>query len=215
MIRYFTPFLVAVSLLLSTASTFGQAPQQPMTNADVIKRVQSGMSESAIVKAINAAKPNFEITNEALSILKQQKVPEKVILAIMRRQWQTGSPPPKASKTAGFSGPKWEIEVHGGIPAGYHQAGTAITLPSAGGYSLAGSGAQGDWSTRVSSWYFGEGARLIGLSSPLDPILAKPIVDSRGPAFGFRASRTLKKWMSAEFSFDRTGGFKVADEGLA
>jgi hypothetical protein len=65
-------------------------------------------------------------------------------------------------------------------------------------------------------WYFGDGAELIGLSSSLDPIFAKskPIVEPQQQMFGFRASRTLTKWIAAEFTFDRGGKLAITDNAL-
>ncbi len=215
MMRYFSCFLLTAFFLLSAASTFGRSDQKPMTNSDVVKMVESGMSEAAIINAIKAAKTAFEINDESLSTLKQQKVPEKVVVEMIRRQWEMSSARSKASKSSYSSEPKWEIEVHGGIPAGYHQSSASVAPPAAESYSLSGSGAQGDFTRRVSSWYFGDGARMIGLSSPLDPILGKPVIESRGPIYGMRVSRSLNSWIAAELSFDRSRGFAITSGGLA
>jgi hypothetical protein len=215
MMRYFIVFLFVALLLFGEASVFAQDKNQTMTNADVIKMLQSGMSEAAIIGAIKAATPNFEVTDDSILALRQQKVPEAIILAMIKRQWQVSSARPKVHKAAPDYGPKWEIEVHGGIPGNLHQTVVAENLPTAEAYSLAGSGAVGYWDKRVSSWYFGDGANLAGLSASLDPILSKSIVQTHGQLFGVRASRRLNGWMAAEFSFDRGGTYALTDEGLA
>jgi hypothetical protein len=188
-----------------------------MTNADVIKMVQSGIAEDAILLAIRMATPNFDITNESVIEMKQQKVSEPVILAMMRRQWQWDSKQPKKSKSHAASrddGPKWEFEFHGGIPGSMHQNGGWSNPPAAETHSLAGSGAQGYWSKSVSSWYFGDGAQLIGLPSSLDSILTKPAIQTRGQMFGFRASRSLNKWIAAELSFDRGSSLSIGKDTI-
>jgi hypothetical protein len=215
MIRHVIAFFFAASLLLGGASVFGQAKKQPMTNLDVVKMVQSGMSEAAMINAVKtAANPNFELTNDAITALRQQKVPEGVVLAMIKRQWQVSSARRRARTTPIDLGPKWEVEVHGGIPGKFYENGSSAVLPEAAAYSLAGSGATGYFDKRVSSWYFGDGATLIGLSSTLNPVLTAPTIQPKGQLFGLRASRKLNRWLDAEFSYDRGGRYAITNGGL-
>jgi hypothetical protein len=94
------------------------------------------------------------------------------------------------------------------------QSGGWQSPPSAEAYSLYGTGLQGNSSLHVSSWYFGDGATLLG-SSSLDPILTTPVVKSNGLMFGFRGSRTISRWIAAEFTFDRTGRLSITKDALA
>ena len=211
MIRYLIAFLMGAFLFLGSASVIAQEKQKAMTNSDVVEMVQSGMSESPIISVIKAAMPNFEITDDAVTAMIKKKIPEKVVLAMIRRQLEWDMVHHKVQARSHHtsisdSGPKWEIEFHGGI-SGNYEIGGWQQPPDAETYSLVGSGAKGYWSKRVSSWYFGDGAELIGLSSSLDPIFAKskPIVEPQQQMFGFRASCTLTKWIAAEFTFDRGG----------
>jgi len=183
-----------------------------MTNSDVVKMVKAGMSEDDILHAIGTATPNFNITNESVLEMKQQKVSETVILAMIKRQWEWNSKQPKVHGASSASEPKWEIEFHGGMPGDMHQNGGWSDPPAAETYSLTGSGAEGYWSKSVSSWYFGDGAELIGPSSSLDSILNKPAIQTRGQMFGFRASRSFNKWIAAEFSFDRGSRLSLTDD---
>jgi hypothetical protein len=218
MIRHVIASLLAALFLVGGVSVFAQVNPLPMTNSDVVKMTGADMKEAAIIKEIMAATPNFEITDKAVAALIEQKVPNNVILAMIRRQngWNFAHHKVQAKPhTKSDIGPKWEIEIHGGIPGNFTQSNIVVNTPTAETYSLAGSGATGYWSKRVSSWYFGDGAALIGLSSSLDPILAKPMVQTHGQIFGFRASRGLKNWLAAEVSFDRSGGFAFTDAGLA
>jgi hypothetical protein len=215
MIRHFIVLLFAALLVFGEASVFSQDKKQVLTNSDVVRMVQSGMSEDAIIGAINAAMPDFELTDETILALRQQKVTEPVVLAMIRREWEVSSAKPKIHKAPVAAEPKWEIEFHGGVPWDFHQSVIGRSLPTAEAYSLAGSGAKGYWGKRVSSWYFGDGAKLIGLSSPLDSILKKSIVEPKGELFGFRASRRLNSWIAAEFTFDHGNKYTITDEGLA
>ncbi len=190
---------------------------QNMTNADVVKLVQSGMSEANIITAIKAATPNFEITNEAILALRQQKVPENVIMAMIRRQVFENNARRKAKANAHHAPPtgpypKWEVEVHGGVSR-TKQTGGYQQPPSAVAYSLYGTGFQGDSSIRVSSWYFGDGAALIG-SPPLDSILTRAVVEPPGRMYGFRVSRAINRRFAAEFTFDHTDKLAITKDAL-
>jgi len=216
MIRHVIAFFFAASLLLGGASVFGQEKKQSMTNLDVVKMVQSGMSESAMINAVkSAANPNFELTNDAINALRQQKVPEGVVLAMIKRQWQVNAIRRREARNPNIDlGPKWEVEAHGGVPGKFYENGSAAILPEAQPYSLAGSGATGYFSKRVSSWYFGDGAQLIGLSSPLDPVLTAPTIQPKGQLFGFRVSRKMNRWVDAEATYDRGGQYAITNGGL-
>jgi hypothetical protein len=216
MTRHFV--LVAAFLFLICAPLNAQSKQPPMTNADVVKMVQAGMSENAIISAIQGATPGFDMTSDAIAALKAQKVPDGVIKAMATRQAGKAARPkvqaPGQQASSRASGPKWEIEFHGGKMQSYHTGGTGTAPPSAVAYSLVGSGFIGNTSVRVSSWYFGDGAPLIGLSSTLDPVLTSSVVQPQGKVFGFRASRTLAKRIAAEFTLDRSDRVEITKNGL-
>jgi hypothetical protein len=218
MIRQPVSFLLTVFLFLGCIPGSAQDKQQGMTNADVVKMVQSGISESAIIKSIQAATPSFEITDDAIIAMKEQKVSDRIILAMMRRQGFAPPPQkvqaPSRPASPGVSGPKWEIEFHGGFSWVYPRGGWEKP-PEAETYSLSGSGAQGYTSLRVSSWYYGDGAELTNSSSSLDSILTRPVVEPDEQMLGFRVSRALNKWLAAEFTFDRSGGLAITDGALA
>jgi hypothetical protein len=211
--------LVVVFLFHGGASVIAQVNDQPMTNADVVKMVQSGMAEADILGAIQTATPNFEISDESVIALQAQKVPEKVILAMIKRQGPDkplshNARKPSNHPSVAKSTHKWEFEFHGGLQYS-KQTGGWTQIPAAETYSLEGSGAQGYESIRASSWYVGDGAELIGATTSLDTVLTKPIVEPEDRMFGFRVSRALNKWIAAEFTFDRGGRLAMTDESLA
>jgi hypothetical protein len=227
MTRHVIASLIAAFLSLGCASVIAQEEQQPVTDPGVVNMVPPGMSEAAIVNAIEMAAPSFEMADNTVTTLRTQKTSNSVVFEMVGAQGSKQQMPIPARKakvptvkapsqhtSSSNSGPKWEIEVHGGILED-HQAGSSVALPSAQTYSLTGSGAKGYTSTRVSSWYFGDGATLIGLSSSLDPILGKPVAQPQRQMLGFRASRTLTKRMAAEFTFDRGGRLAITDDALA
>jgi hypothetical protein len=209
--------MLTAFLFVSCASTIAQGNQQPMTNADVVTMVQSGAAEATIISAIQTATPNFDIRREALSALVSQKVPDRVILSMVRRQ-NSVQPAPQTqvrpnSKSSDAPEPKWEVELHGGIFKNYASGGWAAP-PAAESYSLSGSGAKGYTSSRVSSWYFGDGVELIGLTSSLDSILQKPLAKLEGQTFGFRVSRAFSKRLAVEFTLDRGSRLVIPNDTL-
>jgi hypothetical protein len=116
--------------------------------------------------------------------------------------------------------PKWDIEGHfGGSVTGDNPAGTAL-LPSAAGTFTTVTGFP---TARVSSWYFGDGARLLsdvsaglglaGPITPLDPVLGTGVGNRNATTFGVRVGRALTGRFRAEFTFDyfdRAVGFDGA-----
>lgn len=129
--------------------------------------------------------------------------------------------PPPAGRAAER---QWEVEIHGG--------GTQASHPTSGTASLPGAGASfttsvGMPSRRTSSWYFGDGARLLNqlnaaffLSqrfTPLDPLLATSGAERQsGGSVGLRVSRRFTRRMSAEFGLDYVRApLKMTDDLLA
>ncbi|MDR1011438.1 MAG: hypothetical protein LBM04_10015 [Opitutaceae bacterium] len=64
----------------------GAAHAAPLTNADIIKMAQAGLSENIIITAVeNAADNKFDASADALVALTQAKVSEPVIAALIKR----------------------------------------------------------------------------------------------------------------------------------
>lgn len=74
-----------VSRLLSSKVAFASAQQaqKPLTNTDVVKMVKGGLPESTIVSAIQANPPNFDISADALTSLKNAGVTQAVMNAMI------------------------------------------------------------------------------------------------------------------------------------
>jgi hypothetical protein len=82
-----------------------------LTNSDVVKMVKAGISESVIVREIQAAEPNFNTTPDALINLKHQHVPDSVLGAIVDSQtakMAQPEPPP----TVYVAGPAFPAHSH-------------------------------------------------------------------------------------------------------
>ncbi len=134
---------------------------------------------------------------------------------------------PASAQGSKTSGPetKWEVEVHGSMFLSYHSSGDGV-LPAPGEtYSTAiVTGVPESTSRRVSSWYFGDGAALFnGAAStvshpqitPLDSVLTSSAVEPQKWSFGFRASRTIHKWIAGEFNFDRSSELAITSSNLS
>lgn len=77
--------------LLSAFLTFGQTAvaaqtATPLTNGDVIKMTQAGLSEALIVQAIQNAPAAFDLTPDALVQLKKSGVPDAVMREMVSRR---------------------------------------------------------------------------------------------------------------------------------
>jgi hypothetical protein len=225
MTRHVIVSLIAACLFVGCASAIAQEKEQTTADLNSANMTQPGKSEAAVVNGIEVAAPSFEIAGNSATNLEAQEVFDRGIFEMATAQGsrqQTPTPnkkaetpktqPPRRTSSSNPE-PKWEIEVHGGISRN-HQAGTSVTLPTAQTYSLAGSGAIGLADIRVSSWYFGPGATLINLTSPLDPILWEPILRPPKQIYGFRVSRTLTKRLAAEFTFDNGGRLAFTDQAI-
>jgi len=125
------------------------------------------------------------------------------------------------------AGSRWEVEVHGGAAHESTPTDGTSSLPPAGEAFTTFANMP---SRRSSSWYFGDGARLInqinasfpvgiapGRITPLDPVLSQSGATRRsGGIFGFRVAYNMTPRLAAEFTLDAAQGkLKLADALLA
>ena len=76
--------LASVVVVIFLTLSFLTAQQKnPLTNADVIKMVKSGMAETTIVAAIAANDTQFDLSSTGLQSLSQAGVSSKVIRAML------------------------------------------------------------------------------------------------------------------------------------
>lgn len=81
-------FASASAVSLPTSSAFAQAPaarqdKKPLTNADIIRLVKSGLADSVVVSAIEANDTGFDISADALISLKSAGVSQTIIEAML------------------------------------------------------------------------------------------------------------------------------------
>ncbi|HEX2853072.1 MAG TPA: hypothetical protein VHO24_07535 [Opitutaceae bacterium] len=77
--------IVAALVLVAAASVaLFAAEKKALTNADVIKMVKADLPESTVLLAIQASQPDFDTSVDALIELKTNRVPAKVIDAMLQ-----------------------------------------------------------------------------------------------------------------------------------
>lgn len=99
-------------ILAMTLTAPAQTPQKPpLTNQDVIKMVQAGLSESIVVATIQENPCNYDTSPNGLIALQKAGVTQKEMSAMMTRdQAATGSAgATTADGTTSTSGSRWEM----------------------------------------------------------------------------------------------------------
>jgi hypothetical protein len=101
---------------LTTASPFSrmqastrnrnQTDTAPLTNKDVVQMVKSGLGEEIVVAKIRSSPSNFDTSPAALTQLKSEGVPDKVILAMVNG--------PEKKTDSPVAGPETEIKIPDG-----------------------------------------------------------------------------------------------------
>src|SRR5262247_4397519 len=91
--------VVALAASLLAASSAALFAQETLTNQSVTDMLKAGLSERVIIAKIRTSPTSFDTSTDALTALKKNGVPEKVIEAIMS---PTG-PAPAAAAAAGAS----------------------------------------------------------------------------------------------------------------
>lgn len=81
-------YLIFCGLLLCVS--VANAQSEILTNAEIIRLVEAGLSPQFIVKKLNQAEPRFDLSTAAVIDLKKRGLPEEVILAMMERQAGAG-----------------------------------------------------------------------------------------------------------------------------
>ncbi len=89
-----------VVVILVTLSVLNAQQKTPLTNADVIKMVKSGLAETTIVAAIAANDTQFDLSSSGLQSLGQAGVSSKVIRAMLAAESKKDAAAAAESATA-------------------------------------------------------------------------------------------------------------------
>jgi hypothetical protein len=100
-IRRFVP-IAFFAVFLSAYSAAAQTPAEtaPQANAEVLKLLHAGMSESVILDKIHASAAKFDTSADALITLKQAGATEAELKAILAQPNAPASQPPAATPSA-------------------------------------------------------------------------------------------------------------------
>lgn len=88
----------ALPLMPAASAQTPNAPQdkKPLTNADIIRMVKSGLAETVVLSAIEANDSQFDVSADALITLKTAGVSQKIIEAILASESRRrGNPSPR------------------------------------------------------------------------------------------------------------------------
>ena len=147
------------------------------------------------------------------------------ILAAPRADAQTPvgrQAPPVAKKPLPPDTRKWDFEFHRGFGFGESKSDGSGDLPGAGDSFTTGGGSS---SRRVTSWYFGDGSKLLNevLASfgrseriiALDTILTDGATEfTVGHSFGGRATRRMSRRLILEIAFDYAAATITPTDGV-
>lgn len=98
----FNPIIPLVSLLLVVGFEAASAAEaKPLTNADVIKMLESKLPESVIIAKVQASVVNFDTSTDAIIELNKKGVSEKVLNAMIAPQSNVGGGSKAASPAQG------------------------------------------------------------------------------------------------------------------
>jgi hypothetical protein len=83
MFRIFAALILAFLLSCAVQPALAQQSQQPLTNADVVKMVKSGLPAAVIANAIQANDSDFDVSANGLIALQKAGVPQTVMDAMI------------------------------------------------------------------------------------------------------------------------------------
>lgn len=121
-------------VLVFVLVAFGAYAESPLTNADVLRLAQAGLSAETIIAKIEASDVAFDISTDALIVAKKEGVPDAVIGAMIRRASESAARPSASPSPAApaaspvepaakpFRSKRFEVTVHStkyaGCPGG-------------------------------------------------------------------------------------------------
>ena len=128
--RKISVLLLVLCLSCATTAVFAQQGQQPLTNADVVKMVKSGLPASVISNAIQANDTDFDVSANGLIALQKAGVPQTVMDAMI-----SASSKKRSSSAASSAAPPAAAATSAALPNGGQlavtvaQGGKSVVLP--------------------------------------------------------------------------------------
>ena len=84
--------LLATLLVIAAPSLAQDASETRLTNADIVKMVRAGIPENIILREIQMSETNFVTTPNSLIELKNQRVPNGILAAMLDSRNGSGRP---------------------------------------------------------------------------------------------------------------------------
>ena len=122
--------LLVLCLSCATTAVLAQQGQQPLTNADVIKMVKSGLPASVISNAIQANDTDFDVSANGLIALQKAGVPQTVMDAMISASSKKRSSSAASSAApAAAAAPAATLPNGGQLAVTVAQGGKSMALP--------------------------------------------------------------------------------------
>lgn len=128
--RKISVLLLVLCLTCATTAVFAQQGQQPLTNADVVKMVKSGLPAAVIANAIQANDTDFDVSANGLIALQKAGVPQTVMDAMISASSKKRSGAAASSAAPAATAATSAALANGGqLAATVAQGGKSIALP--------------------------------------------------------------------------------------
>ena len=119
-----------------------QRDKRPLTNADIVRMIKGGFSDSVIVSAIQASETRFDVSLDTLFTLKEAGVGQRIIEAMQAAEARSSAPSAAPQQTAGPQVQSTRAPS-GAIPPANIRQPYAAVLQSGTAQLLSPSGARG------------------------------------------------------------------------
>jgi hypothetical protein len=106
-------YLVCLLQFASLLAASAFAHQQKLTNQDVINMVKAGLPPEIVVQTIKSNNNSFDISADALIVLKKAEIPDSVIQAMVARTQNTGTGETPSPLTVGNEAARVPVLVEG------------------------------------------------------------------------------------------------------
>ena len=126
--RRFPVLFLTLWLGFAASSLFAQQNQQPLTNAEVIKMVKSGLPASVIANAIQANDTDFDVSANGLISLQKAGVPQTVMDAMISASSKKRSAAAASNAAAPATAPAAALPNGGHLAVTVSQDGKAEPL---------------------------------------------------------------------------------------
>jgi hypothetical protein len=127
--RRISVLLLVLCLSCAITAAYAQQGQQPLTNADVVKMVKSGLPASVISNAIQANDTDFDVSANGLIALQKAGVPQTVMDAMISASSKKRSGAAASSAAPATTAASAALPNGGQLAVSVAQGGKVVALP--------------------------------------------------------------------------------------